>query len=229
MIDICKSHSSWVDALDGLPGRGYRETRNGRFEAYVSDHSQTIFLGTHDTSEDARYAVLNYRISKMQQAVGRYSLHLDDGVVFMDRYIAFPEGLIFNLYGDLMHGAVDRNGYIHGLFNNVNIQYHRIIASLFCPTLPGKDYVNHIDGNKQNNCASNLEWVTRSENALHSYEHSLQNNIAGVPTYSIAEKAYMYDHCFDDYNDVARALNRNPNTVRRYMARYRKEYINDQN
>lgn len=34
--------------------------------------------------------------------------------------------------------------------------------------------VNHIDGNKKNNHVSNLEWVTRSENAIHSHSIGLQ-------------------------------------------------------
>ena len=46
---------------------------------------------------------------------------------------------------------------------------HRLVAEAFCPKPEGKDYVNHIDGSRDNNLASNLEWVTNSENALHYY------------------------------------------------------------
>jgi hypothetical protein len=46
---------------------------------------------------------------------------------------------------------------------------HRLVASAFCPNSKHLEQVNHIDGNKKNNNASNLEWVTRSQNAIHAH------------------------------------------------------------
>jgi len=45
---------------------------------------------------------------------------------------------------------------------------HRLVAQAFIPNPFGKSEVNHIDGNKRNNAVSNLEWVSRSENMVHS-------------------------------------------------------------
>lgn len=45
---------------------------------------------------------------------------------------------------------------------------HRLIAEAFCPNPDNKKYVNHIDGSRDNNVATNLEWVTNQENALHA-------------------------------------------------------------
>lgn len=59
------------------------------------------------------------------------------------------------------------------------IKVHREVARYFVPNPNGKKYVNHIDGNKTNNNAGNLEWVTSSENALHSYHTGLQQKIIG--------------------------------------------------
>ncbi|UVW54643.1 NUMOD4 domain-containing protein [Klebsiella variicola] len=52
---------------------------------------------------------------------------------------------------------------------------HRLVALAFLGDPPFVNAeVNHIDGNKTNPCASNLEWVTSSANQLHAYGLGLQ-------------------------------------------------------
>lgn len=55
-------------------------------------------------------------------------------------------------------------------------QLHQLVARAFIPNPEGKETVNHIDGNKKNNCVSNLEWATQAENNKHARDTHLNNN-----------------------------------------------------
>jgi hypothetical protein len=65
------------------------------------------------------------------------------------------------------------SGYIYLRVNIKKYALHRLVALMFIPNLENKPFVNHIDGNKINNNADNLEWVTCAENNLHNYKIGL--------------------------------------------------------
>lgn len=58
---------------------------------------------------------------------------------------------------------------------------HRVVCEAFHGPADGRQ-VNHKDGDKENNAASNLEWVSSSENVNHSY-YVLGNNVSPVEAY----------------------------------------------
>ena len=41
---------------------------------------------------------------------------------------------------------------------------HRLVAEVFIPKIEGKEFVDHIDSNRQNNNVNNLRWCTIVEN-----------------------------------------------------------------
>ena len=64
-------------------------------------------------------------------------------------------------------------GFVGNVYKDKLI--HRIVAIEFVHKQLGSDCVNHKDGNKLNNKASNLEWTTQRENVIHSIANNLIN------------------------------------------------------
>lgn len=79
--------------------------------------------------------------------------------------VVFRKGLI-------RKPRLNKDGYLYLMLymdgTAVTRKVHRLVASAFCEKPDGCDLVNHKDGNKVNNSAENLEWVTSSQNARHA-------------------------------------------------------------
>lgn len=72
---------------------------------------------------------------------------------------------------------------------------HRLVALHFCEGYQEDYVVNHIDGNKQNNTATNLEWVTRSQNDIHAFQTGLRKSYP--PTFK--HKILAYDKFTNEF------------------------------
>lgn len=53
------------------------------------------------------------------------------------------------------------------------VPIHRLVAIAFIPNPLDKEQVNHENGNKLDNNAKNLSWMTRKENIAHAYATGL--------------------------------------------------------
>ena len=62
---------------------------------------------------------------------------------------------------------------------NTPTPVHRLVAAAFHANPAGLPQVNHIDGNKGNNRAENLEWVDNAGNQQHAFRAGLQRREKG--------------------------------------------------
>lgn len=78
---------------------------------------------------------------------------------------------------------------------------HRLVANAFVPNPKGRPCVNHKNGVKKDNRRSNLEWVNKSENAL----HAIKNNLVS---------------CFAETHPMAKLKNRDIRKIRNSSLSY---------
>ena len=81
--------------------------------------------------------------------------------------------------GHILSPDINNTGYptvrllADGTNKKTHLNIHRIEAFAFLPNI--SECVNHIDGNKENNHISNLEWCTYSRNNQHAYDMGLKH------------------------------------------------------
>lgn len=90
----------------------------------------------------------------------------------------FSDGRVYNYKEKILKFSIGTSGYptLH-LYSpdseRETVAIHRLVAQAFIPNPEVKDTVNHVDGNKENNQVSNLEWNTYQENNKHALDTGL--------------------------------------------------------
>lgn len=143
------------------------------------------------------FEMIDFSFDKLpgyRNEINQYRPLIDEDMVAKEIWVYLDNDYDVSNYGRVKHkfkshyrlisGSLHKDGYIFVTLHGKQYPLHRIVAYLFDNDNYSKELVvNHKDGNKQNNFANNLEWVTQQENVKHSYENNLQpkkiNNYKG--------------------------------------------------
>ena len=131
----------------------------------------------------------------------------------------------------ILAGSYHSDGYIFITINGNQIPIHRFVANAFISNPENKPEVNHIDGNKLNNRADNLEWVSKKENQRHA-SHVLNKRV-GKYHYdtNLSDEIVIdiYNKCkYTDmkYEEIARIYNVSKDTPAKIAQGYSWKYLN---
>lgn len=116
-----------------------------------------------------------------------------------------------------------KSGYLACTITEFNkgttVLLHRALALTYLPNPENKRTVNHIDGDKQNNCLSNLEWATDAENIKHAYDKGLNKGNSKV-TQEHLELIYNRFFNGEDLTTISKDLPYNNVTVSTHFTKY---------
>ena len=158
-------------------------------------------------------------------------------------YACDTKGQIWSYYTNkFLSPSKSKRGYLHIVLIKDKKRYdyrvHRLIAMTFLENPENKEQVNHIDGNKMNNCVDNLEWNTIQENCRHRQDNGLGNiEAATIAKYKPIMSINIKTGKTDTYCSLKEAANTLSCTVKgiskvlrgvcKTHKGYRFEYINE--
>ena len=114
-----------------------------------------------------------------------------------EKYYISSKGSLKNIQTDKILKMTNKYGDYFSVVLYLNekrksTRIHRLVAEAFIPNPDNKPQVNHIDGNKQNNCVENLEWVTAKQNLEHAYNNNLSNKFFLKELALLHSKSHYY-------------------------------------
>lgn len=117
---------------------------------------------------------------------GKYQVSNFGNVRSLDRKILYKDGRTRRYTGKILKPIANSDGYLNiqlcdGCDVLKTIKVHRLVAEAFVPNPDGYLEINHIDEDKTNNNALNLEWCDRIYNCRHGTRNDRISKAHGKP------------------------------------------------
>lgn len=129
-------------------------------------------------------------------------------------YLVSSQGRVMNKHGKILKPYRSSTGYLKiCLENHKQVYVHRLVANAFCEN-NGNSVVDHINGNKMDNRAENLEWVSLKENTIRMVKLGLNSSKGKM----IIAKNENSEHLFKSIKSAARIFGINPSCIRSALA-----------
>ncbi|KAB0577199.1 NUMOD4 motif-containing protein [Fusobacterium naviforme] len=109
----------------------------------------------------------------------------------------------------------DENGYrcvsLSAYGESRAYKVHRLVAEAFVPNPENKPQVNHLDEDKLNNRADNLEWVTQQENLAYSNKGPASKK--GKAVGRLDENGFMVEEVYKSITIAAKENGTTPSAI----------------
>ena len=135
----------------------------------------------------------------------------------VDDYIITEQGEIINKHNNrVVKPQKNGKGYLRVSIGKKLVFVHRLVAEKYIPNPENKLQINHKDGNKLNNCASNLEWVTNQENRNHALENGLHlyGEKCGFAKLTIEDVKFIRSDNTHNITELSKMFNVSRSTIR---------------
>ena|SRR3990167_5295907 len=105
---------------------------------------------------------------------------------------------------------------------------HRLVARAFIINTTGQSAINHKDGDKKNNVANNLEWMSLADNNRHAYRTGLNNQTGESNAFAkLTDEQALAIQSSDEKTDVlVERYKVSPTTIRDIRRKHRWSHLN---
>ena len=180
--EIIKQFNNIHEAID------YVETITSEYKRKtIENHIRSVCNDTKENAFNFKWKYSNENeLCELEDEIWKNVKEIEPNA---DDYLISNKGRIKNKNGEISEGRI-QNGYNVGYIGKdvTRKLVHILVAKLFIPNPQNKPCVNHKDGNKTNNCITNLEWNTYSENTQHAFDTNLNSHGIKIKVTNIITK-----------------------------------------